>query len=492
MSLAVFRCDASAEIGAGHVFRSMVLADALWGLGWETIFLSKTGTTDMISAFDRRRHAVIEGDRDQIDDPHWIEKAIGVRSDLLVVDHYQLEQEFEKGCRNFAESILALDDLADRHHDCDVLVDQGRSPGSDQYASLCPEDADCLFGPRYALLRPQFLYGRLVSLARRRGLSQAQRLIVSFGAVDGRKMVPATLSLLADISFNGVVDVLVGKHSNSFDEAKQMAPSLPFEICLHEDVHDVASLMVRADAAIGACGGTAWERCCLGLPALVFATADNQLHVAEVLASSRAALLFGSYDQIGDAITTSAIAEKLDDGYWLAGTSEAAARLCDGLGVGRVLAAVLPEFGRNGSPIHLREARLEDAELIYRWQCHPDTRRYFHNPEAPTWNEHVKWFKARIDAQGSIYRVVERNGQPAGVLRLDGTENQDYVVSILVGPDNFRQGIGLAALRLARKLVPHARLLANVDPENRASTALFENAGYVFEDGVFQNRPKVI
>ena len=214
---------------------------------------------------------------------------------LLVVDHYGRGAAFEHGCRPWAATILVIDDLADRRHCVDRLLDQTHGREEADYRLLTGPDCRLLLGARFALLRPQFQAYRPGALARRGSDGPAQRLLVSFGATDSGG---ATMLALQGVALGcpGLqVDVVVGSFSRNRDEIDHLAARLSPAVTVHRSVSDMASLMTDADFAIGAAGGTSWERCCLGLPTLVVVTADNQRDIARSLAAA------GAIDLVGDA-----------------------------------------------------------------------------------------------------------------------------------------------------------------------------------------------
>src|SRR5690606_13678349 len=86
----------------------------------------------------------------------------------LVVDHYAIDARWHRHLRPACIHLLAIDDLADRNHDSDLLLDQNLGRGPVDYQGLVPSRCTLLTGPKYALLRPQFRARRSFSLQRRK------------------------------------------------------------------------------------------------------------------------------------------------------------------------------------------------------------------------------------------------------------------------------------------------------------------------------------
>ena len=204
---------------------------------------------------------------------------------LLVVDHYALDAEWERFLRPSVDRILVIDDLADRPHDCDFLLDQNFYPGMERrYKGLVPPGCKQFLGPEFALLRPEFKKARR-KLRRRKG--KIRRLLVFFGGTDpGNETakVLAALSLLNRPELR--VDVVVGAknpHKKAIAETCRSLPGVRF----HCQTEKMAELMARADLAVGAGGTATWERLYLELPTVTVAVAANQEETLAALAAAK-------------------------------------------------------------------------------------------------------------------------------------------------------------------------------------------------------------
>ena len=336
----VFRCDASVDIGAGHVVRCLTLAEKLADAGWSCAFASNRETVVTVPMLKRRGydtlrlHGPAEGESSEFAQ-QWPDGC-----DLLVVDHYQRDATFESTCRPWARKILAIDDLADRPHDCELLLDQTLGRRSDEYRSLVPSACHLLLGPDYALLRPQFAAARAGALERHRAQGPLQRVLVSFGGSDPRNMTAIALEGLAATDLPLAVDVVFGA-----DHADERYPSgligaMAAEVTVHRDVSNMAALMARADLAIGAAGTTAWERCCLGLPSIAIPVAANQERIAAELDRAGAIRLLEPPGLADPGTIAEAVLDLESNPAARAEMSARAAAVCDGLGATRVMEAL--------------------------------------------------------------------------------------------------------------------------------------------------------
>jgi UDP-2,4-diacetamido-2,4,6-trideoxy-beta-L-altropyranose hydrolase len=335
--LAVFRCDASAAIGGGHVRRCLTLAAALGEAGWARAFAVGAGTLAVIPGLTEAVDQVAVLDGPIEDEPARIAEAFGDAWGLLVVDHYRRDVRFEAGCRPWAERILVIDDLADRRHDADLLLDQtlGRKPAD--YAALVPPDCRVLAGARYALVRPTFAARRRATLARRERARPLTRILVAVGATDPDNVTGIVLEGICDSGLSAEVDVVLGAGAPHRAAVATLAAAMPQRTRLHVDCENMAELMAFADIAVGAGGTTSWERCCLGLPSVVIITAENQALIAERLAAAGACALIGRHRDIMPAMVAGPVTVLANDAGRRRAMARAAAAICDGRGGGRVI-----------------------------------------------------------------------------------------------------------------------------------------------------------
>lgn len=277
----LIRADASASIGSGHVMRCLTLANTLEEAGAHIEFICRENNGDLIEHIEDERGFPVHGLPKQcstkLDAGLTAELArTGEQPDWIVVDHYALDDAWEREVRPFCKRIMVIDDLADRPHDCDLLLDQNLHDNGKRYGELVPGACTMLLGPKFALLRPEFAVAR-ASLRER--TAPVERILVSFGGTDPTGETIAFLTQLGgrqpENQFQ--VDCVVGTAQTSFDNVVEMTSSIP-NVTLHVQTPKMAQLMAEADVGIGAGGSTIWERCCLGLPTITVAVAQHQEH----------------------------------------------------------------------------------------------------------------------------------------------------------------------------------------------------------------------
>lgn len=486
LPLAVFCCEASPKIGWGHVIRSQALADELSCAGWKCEFWTDAETLASLGPLKDSRFKWIEIPGLGLDLQNFLQKE---PCDLLVVDNYRLDAEFETACRVWAHRILVIDDLANRPHDCDILIDQTAGRRAGDYTEFVGPNCLVLAGPDYGLLRPQFLGRRAEALARRSDMQQVDRVLVSLGGGDSGRLPALVLGAISDSGLDIQIDLVVGPSGIHDQELRRILPMLGNRVVVHSGVEDMAGLMVAADLAVGAAGSSSWERCVLALPTVMIGVAENQRAITQELSRLGAVEFGGWADQVDRAGLARLIADLAADPGRRGEMAEAAARICDGRGTQRVMLSILDAAQRNES-VRLRIMEASDEELVLEWQRHPLTRRFARNPGIPTREEHARWFRSRLSDPDCLLCMVIFEGAPAGVLRFDCIDSNRArrEVSILISPEMHRRGIAGAALEKGRQLLPGVDLVAEVLPGNTGSERLFLTSGYRrYHDGLLYN-----
>jgi UDP-2,4-diacetamido-2,4,6-trideoxy-beta-L-altropyranose hydrolase len=346
-----FRVDASTKIGIGHVMRCLTLADALAAAGARVRFASRHLPPHLRDLVRRRGHECVvfetpsSGPLDELSHGDWLETSQAAdasdtaaaladrRWHAIVVDHYALDWRWETALGAVAPRLMVIDDLADRRHDCDVLLDQNVYPDMEtRYEGLVPPGCETLIGPEFALLRPEFRAWR-ERVSPRSGT--VERVMVSLGGVDGGDLTRAAIRALQSLRISGpVVDVVVGASHPRLAETLAATRSAGFTA--HVQSSRMAELMASADLAIGAAGSTSWERCCVGLPTVCVATAHNQRAIAEGLESRGVSVTAGAEHGLDADALAETLAPLLANHERVAAMSRAAWDLVDGLGTARV------------------------------------------------------------------------------------------------------------------------------------------------------------
>ncbi len=357
----VFRADASTQIGSGHVMRCLTLADGLRDKGAEVRFVCRDlpgnlnrlieekgfnlsclpAPEDDKAELDWNRHAAWLGVDWRQDAKETLACLQGFDEpvDWLVVDHYALDRQWEALMRPVVGKIMVIDDLADRQHDCDLLLDQNYFIDFvSRYEGLVPTACRKMLGPQYALLRPEFR-------AQRRGLrsrsGKIERLLVFFGGADPTDETSKALSAIRKMGLDNLsVDVVVGSTNRRRDEIQRLCRALP-RTRFYCQVSNMAELFARADLALGAGGSTSWERFAVGTPTVMISIAFNQEQHARDLSDRGLIIYLGRSCQVDEHSIVKQMTRLFDSPKLLLNLESSGLALVDGLGAERLVGILM-------------------------------------------------------------------------------------------------------------------------------------------------------
>jgi UDP-2,4-diacetamido-2,4,6-trideoxy-beta-L-altropyranose hydrolase len=377
----IFRVDASQKIGIGHVMRCLTLANALCDFGAYCLFVCREHPGNLLElirqqGFEARGLAMPEavnfpaqnlmasqlihadwlGDTWQNDADQTFIALRGEVVDWLVVDHYAIDTRWEAALKPAYRRLLVIDDLADRNHNCDLLLDPNLvAQMTERYCDRAPPNCRRLLGPNFALLQP--IYSVLNQRAAPRE-GKIKHVLVYFGGADNHNLTGKTISAFLALGIEDVyLDVVINPDGQHATDIKRQVQNLG-QIQLHTHLPSLSHLMMRADIAVGACGATSWERCCLGLPSLVVTLAENQRAIAAELHERGLVQWLGHVTEINEEQIKQALSQFIAKGVSV-NWSRRCREVVDGHGVKRVSGAMLLPFAQK---LFARVAIVEDEQ----------------------------------------------------------------------------------------------------------------------------------
>ena len=339
------RADSGIEIGIGHMMRCYALAEILKKMDFDVYFISRKLKGNICDFITEKGYKVYylptKNKFSKDDDNKTIEKdALETTKILtnyndkpswLLVDHYDLDIRWELILRKFVKKIIVVDDLANRKHDCNLLLDQNLYEHMNKrYAGLVPKNCKKLLGPKYVLLRSEFSKLRRTITKRKK----LQNILVSFGGSDPRNETAKVLQAIKILNRKSfTVDVVVGNINPHKEKIKQLCSSI-HNTTFYSNIDNIGELMSKAHLAIGAGGSTTWERCCLGLPSIVSIISNDQAEMIKLLAKKNCVINLGNFQNLTSYDYIKAI--KRMNNKIIAKMSSNCMKIVDGLGCFRV------------------------------------------------------------------------------------------------------------------------------------------------------------
>ncbi len=527
--------DASRQIGSGHLMRCLSLARALRQIGAEVRFyyaawpghadtwlnaqgfhgeLLDFAVDNFLADEDAKDSANVWSTLWQQQYGHacvkawqpWLQSlntqatsSVHRTIDWCIYDNYGLAADFVKVIKPSCRQLMAIDDLANREHPVDLLLDQNAVFGMQtRYQTMLPADCTQLLGPQYALLRPEFYSSSMPITAQTssaRSYQQVNRILVSIGGSDTVGLTERLCKLLfaqqvfADIS----LDVVVGSAYEKITELTELIAARA-NSRLFVQTNEMASLMRQADLAIGAGGSSQWERALTHLPSLVVAVADNQQPGCEYLQHLGAIQYLGRVEQVSDELLLNAITNIIENkdlrqalaerAYALMAIAQndAASSATQVLYSGAEKVARKMSFLSTLATLALRQAETADAELLFTWANDPYVRAMAFSKAPIAWATHLAWFEQkRQDASTDIW-ICEQFGQAVGQCRLNAITPLIGEIHLNLNP--ACRGLGLAAAMIAKacqaSIARHQwqEIHAVVKLSNHASLRAFIRAGF--------------
>jgi len=377
----LFRVDASLLMGSGHLMRCLTLAHAMKTYNWQVIFCCREHPGHQIPFLQQQGFAclalpllaaetsavrAIEGSRawlgaSEVEDAAAMLDALqqaALFPDLLVIDHYGLSATFETQLKPHCRHILVIDDLANRPHHCDFLLDQNLLPDAAvRYQGLLNANCQQLIGPTYALLRAEFTRAATTQTpsSTRDFQASPHQLLVFFGGTDLDNLTALAISALQQLqNLSWLADIVVGSANPHLSLLQQLCEE-DHRLTLHIQTPGMAGLMAKAQLMIGGGGATHWERCAMGLPALVVSLAANQQATSVYLAELGACMYLGQSAELTPDRLCLAITQLLNAPATLQLMADAAAKLVSPQGGCQRLLAMLADRLAPQAPGHLTD-----------------------------------------------------------------------------------------------------------------------------------------
>lgn len=494
-----FRVDASRFIGSGHVMRCLVLARMLRASGATVRFICRLHPGHLVDLIRAEGFACDAlaclspspspptsepdywlGAASDLDALEVVEVLGGHKPDWLVVDHYGIGEEWQRVLRPHCGRLMVIDDLANRRHDCDLLLDQNLADQQQsRYDSLVDERCIKLLGPRYALLHPDYISLHQQSLPR---CPPVRRVFAYFGAANSASVCGRVVRAFSQLAGDDVtLDVVASPASASWAELADQVRN-DARVRLHGYVPSLAPLLQDADVAFGAGGATSWERCCVGVPSYVVTLAENQVSGTQALSQHGAIRWLGDVASLSDADLLAAMQEALAGGG-LKAMSRAALTLVDGWGSARVAAAL---SATTKVSFVARAVEAEDEHLILDWANDPEVRQSSFSVRRIDAEEHHRWFTRQLaNAEGGRFYVLETaTGLPVGPVRFESLSPSRWELHYSMDRCIRGRGLGGAFLKAAlahfREDVTSADLVVGrIKASNHASQQVFRKLGFV-------------
>ena len=311
----LFRVDASAHIGMGHLRRTLALATEFKKQGCNPFFL--------IDSRGERLTVRVPFPRiPKIGKKHW---------DLVIVDSYRISGAEYKKIRHATGRIALITDMKIPNLPCDALINHNLFAKDAMYSERRRAGTKLLLGPRYAMIREEIAHARKTGFRVR---NRIQKVLLTLGGGPQPANAVRLLNCIASVARN--VEVLLVSPSQTFPPLPKHLPGGNTCRLIRNPKH-MGNIMRQADIAVSAAGVTSLELACLGVPAMVVVLADNQKDSASAAETEGIGLNLGPPGK-WTAERFHLIYHRLERPILRRSMSRKASMLVDGHGAGRLAA----------------------------------------------------------------------------------------------------------------------------------------------------------
>lgn len=483
MNVAI-RVDGNVEIGVGHVLRCLTLAHKLASFGVQCTFfvrnISSYLSRNISSSFNlilldssdadfkvTDNYSTWRGVGEEFDAKEFLSKATTIDFDAVIVDHYGLGCRWEKTVSTSFDHTIVLDDLANRRHVCNVLVDQSLGRLISSYFNLVPSTCEILVGPKFALLRDEFSNVN-------QNVEKQYDILINFGGADKENYTEHVLGMLATCAnmHKHSIKIIIGSDYPYTLGLERRVEKLGLKFKLVENPNNVAREISECSIAIGAGGVSLLERSALGVPSIIYAIADNQEHICAEYERQRLGTVIRKGEVYEHIKLASIIDTKLDPKI-LSKESRLNRNFVDAHGTDRVVAQLLKEFDL----LTEAEATIADTKFVYECRYEKTDTSHYVNSNIPTYECHMNWFSKNLVRKDCMHIIFQCGLAKIGYIRLDREKNF-YDVSIYVHTKYRSRGFAEIMLNKLVDRVGTQKLQASVHVKNEASLKVFLNCAF--------------
>lgn len=332
----LFRVNAGINVGYGHIVRCMQIARELMN-DYAISFCVYAEKRDDVEKFfsevssEMRIHQIIYVERKE-DDLKTIVNYIHKNNAFLVLDHYDVDEEYQLILKKEGIHWLQLDSHASQKFYGDVV--QHGSPGATEtlYETLHGSpDTKFLLGPKYVIVNKELR----VLHAKAKLRNHIKRVFVSFGGGYAKGALLKYIESLGK-AFPMLEFAVVLRGNNPDIKKLQEVEINNVNVHLYINYDAVYMLMCNCELAILAAGGMSYEAATVGLPSILIAIEDNQLVNLKGCSDLGISTSLGLIEKVNPQDVIFALEEIKDNPQKLKTMSAIALQEFDGRGVERI------------------------------------------------------------------------------------------------------------------------------------------------------------
>lgn len=469
----VIRCDANKERGIGHLKRCSVVADELCSRGHKVRIVSKVEGSELVTySF---------GDRSTLRSLGYISNQSFISADaaltkkeadvfgasIVLVDSYDLGEEWERIVMGSGINIFAIDDEPLRPHIAECVICPGPW-GGESIVRTIHGKSKYIGGTELALIQKEYRQVErdvekdswLICLG---GSACSDKLILLLGALEESRAPVKRCRVICNNEDAGYKQLMEIASTKEWLEVEGLRDSL-------KDVYS------NVEYAIGACGVMALERRACGIHSLSIKLSQNQDHIARLLRKEEDAVVV-DWEEVTDERSLVRYIRLLVDSNRVRSASREDAR-------GHNIVCELIELKGTDQVVGIREVAKSDCHLLYELANDSCVRSSAFRGDMIRWEEHCEWFDKKLD-EGAVMLIGEtHSGVPLGQVRFDVIKETafslDYSLASYARGKALGSKLVSAALEYLDSLLGSEdwTVVADVKGDNYASRRVLERVGF--------------
>jgi UDP-2,4-diacetamido-2,4,6-trideoxy-beta-L-altropyranose hydrolase len=335
----VIRADGGSSIGMGHIMRCISLAKAFVLYGAKIVFASNM--PDGLELLANRGFDTIELHNASIEEEaeELRNYCLYSKTDLLIVDSYNVTPQYFSKLKGCAELIGYIDDLDKFLYEVDIIINGNINAKLMQYNGYSSGTLK-LLGLEYNLIRDEFK-----DLPRRNINDKIKNILVTAGGGDVKNIAELISDYILDDYLNSDIQInlVVGSAYKKIDYIEEKY-KFNKNVNVLKNVQKMSEIMLEADFAISAGGSTLYELCACGTPGAAFIYADNQEGIVKEMESLGLIKNLGWYHELNPQCIYEVLNQMESEKKFRVDIAEKGQSLVDGHGAERVVERVFQQL----------------------------------------------------------------------------------------------------------------------------------------------------
>ncbi len=272
------RADGNPTIGSGHIMRCLSIAKALRLLGEDSVFITSDNYPKELINQQCFTNICIKSNWENIEGETQKLQQLILSNNIkkMLIDSYYITPKYMEFLHSMTR-VTYLDDLDNLVYPVDLLINYSISANKNKYKYNYPF-TKLLIGTDYIPLREQFQGKRHIYR------DKINDILITTGGSDTFNITAKLIQKIRSIpQFSNVnLHVVIGAF-NIYKEDILHLSYIYNNVCIYQNIENMALIMTQCDMAISAGGTTLYELCACTVPIIAFTFADNQINSTEAL-----------------------------------------------------------------------------------------------------------------------------------------------------------------------------------------------------------------